>query len=493
MFHRLLNNIKSDLPASIVVFFVAIPLCLGIALASGAPLFSGLIAGIIGGVVVGVISDSNFGVSGPAAGLAVVVLTAINDLGSFEAFLLAVMIAGVIQIIMGFVKGGIIGLYFPSAVIKGMLAGIGIMIFFKQLPLAFGVSAIELNTFSLEAISIGSVIISCLSLLILYGYDKYLKDNGGLFKIIPASLIAVSIAVVYNLLSSAYFSNLAIDNSDLVNIPTSQNLSSFLSNFVLPDFSRITELSIWLTGITIAIIASLETLLCVEATDRMKPGAKSTSTNRELIAQGAGNFASGLIGGLPITQVIVRSSANIQSGAKTKMSTIIHGFLILLSIAFIPFVLNLIPIAALAAILLMVGYKLAPPSLFVSMFNLGWKHFLTFLITVFGVVGAGLLSGVFLGMAFAIITSIPMSFYKCINIVEDKSDNRKKINIIFSEKITFLNKMTILKALKSIDSESDVVIDMRKSKHIDYDIIDIIERFKIKSLEKNRNTLILEQ
>ena len=401
---------QADLPASIVVFFVAVPLCLGIALASGAPLFSGLIAGIIGGIVVGAISDSSLGVSGPAAGLAIIVLHAIQDLGSFEIFLVAVVIGGIIQVVLGLLRGGVIGFYFPSAVIKGMLAAIGIIIFVKQIPHAFGYDrdfegdlsyqqADGQNTFSeltnmLDFVTPSSIVVATVSLFILLLWDLVLTKKSYIFKIIPGPLVAVIFGIVYQLISSQYFASISIKSEHLVSVPTSANFNEFFNNFTTPDFSALGNMNVWLTGVTIAVVASLETLLCVDATDKLDPDKGTTNTNRELLAQGSGNILSGMIGGLPITQVIVRSSANIQSGGKTKMSAIIHGVFILVCVSLIPFVLNLIPLAVLASILFVVGYKLAKPTLFKSMYQAGWKQFVPFLATVLGVVFIDLLKGI---------------------------------------------------------------------------------------------------
>ena len=335
---------QQDLPASIVVFFVAVPLCLGIALASGAPLFSGLIAGIIGGIVVGTISDSSLGVSGPAAGLAIIVLNAIQDLGAFETFLLAVIIGGFVQLVLGLARGGLIGFYFPSSVIKGMLAAIGIIIFIKQIPHAFGYDADYegdlsfqqadgQNTFSelinmFDYVSPSSMLVAAVSLFILLLWDLVLVKKSSLFKIIPGPLVAVVFGILYQVFSAKFFPEMGIKGEHLVSVPTSSNMGEFLSNFTTPDFTQITNPNVWITGVTIAVVASLETLLCVDATDKLDPDKGTTNTNRELLAQGTGNMLSGLIGGLPITQVIVRSSANIQSGGKTKIAAILHGFFI---------------------------------------------------------------------------------------------------------------------------------------------------------------------
>ncbi len=395
------KHLKNDLPASIVVFFVALPLCLGIALASGAPLFSGLIAGIIGGVVVGALSGSKIGVSGPAAGLAAIVLTAIGTLGGYENFLVAVVLGGIIQLVFGLLRLGIIGYYFPSSVIKGMLTGIGIIIILKQIPHFFGYDAepegadsfLEAsgeNTFSailniIDNITPGSLLIGVIGLAILLLWSNVLSKKGKIFQLIQGPLVAVVVGIIFYVLTQDN-SSLAIQTTHLVSVPVPDDFSSFLGQFSFPNFSVITNPEVWVVGFTIALVASLETLLCVEATDKLDPHKNVTPTNRELLAQGTGNIISGMIGGLPITQVIVRSSANIQSGGRTKMSAIIHGFLLLISVILIPKLLNMIPLSVLAAILLIVGYKLAKPSLFKTMYNLGWKQFLPFIVTVAGIV-----------------------------------------------------------------------------------------------------------
>jgi MFS superfamily sulfate permease-like transporter len=407
-----LSNLKSDIPASVVVFFVALPLCLGIALASGAPLFSGLIAGIIGGIVVGSVSNSSLGVSGPAAGLAAIVFSAIGELG-YENFLMAVVIGGVLQTLFGILRLGIIAYYFPSSVIKGMLTGIGIIIFLKQIPHFFGYDSnpegdfafFQIdgeNTFSeiftaFNHIDPGASLIGLISLTILLVWGSILSKKGKIFQIIQGPLVAVIIGIIYFILTSGD-SLWGISSNHLVSVPVPEDASSFFAQFSLPNFQAISNIQVWITGFTIALVASLETLLCVEATDKLDPEKRVTPTNRELFAQGSGNIISGLIGGLPITQVIVRSSANIQSGGKTKISSIIHGFLLLISILIIPTILNKIPLSVLAAILLIVGYKLAKPSLFSEMMKKGWKQFLPFIVTVVAIVFTNLLFGISLGL-----------------------------------------------------------------------------------------------
>ncbi len=491
----LLAKIKQDLPASIVVLFVAIPLCLGIALASGASLFSGLIAGIIGGIVVGSLSNSSLGVSGPAAGLAVIVLNSIESLGGFEIFLVAVVIAGAIQILMGFLKGGVIAYYFPSSVIKGMLAGIGIIIFLKQIPHAFGYDADyegDLsfwqkdgeNTFTelfkmFDYISPGALIVSVASLLILLTWDNVLAKKHKVFQLIQGPIVAVAFGVFYHVVASAYFPAYAINAVHLVSVPVADSLSSFTALFSFPDFSHVLRSDVWLVALTIAIVASLETLLSVEATDKLDPLKRTTNANRELMAQGTGNIISGLIGGLPITQVIVRSSANIQSGGRTKLSAILHGVFLLLCVFSIPFVLNMIPLAVLASVLFVVGYKLAKPSLFKQMYQLGMSQFLPFIITILGIVFTDLLKGIAIGLTVGVLMILRNSIKNSHFLHKKESDNGShKVKMTLAEEVTFLNKGAILKELNNLPEETQLTIDMSKSAHIDYDVLEIIDNYK---------------
>ncbi|MEH6682272.1 MAG: SulP family inorganic anion transporter [Sediminicola sp.] len=495
------KHLKQDLPASIVVFFVALPLCLGIALASGAPLFSGLIAGIVGGIVVGSLSGASLGVSGPAAGLAVIVLSAIATLGSFENFLLAVIIGGAIQIILGALRAGVIGYYFPSSVIKGMLAGIGIIIFLKQIPHALGydndyegdMDFMERdgeNTFSalfnmLDFISTGAVVVTLISLAILLFWEKVLSKKHFIFTVIPGPLVAVALGIVFQLLFASNGA-LAISPEHLVSVPEPEDAAAFFGQFTLPNFGAITDPQVWITGITIAIVASLETLLSVEAIDKLDPEKRVTPTNRELFAQGAGNMMSGLIGGLPITQVIVRSSANVQSGGKSKASTIMHGFFLILAVVAIPRLLNEIPLAVLAAILLIVGYKLAKPSMFRDMFRLGKEQFIPFIVTVLGVVFTDLLIGIGLGLAVG-ITTILINNYKnshFLHIVESNGD-QPQVKMTLAEELSFLNKGAILRELSSLPEGTFLELDVRKTIRLNYDILEILDDFAYKAKEKN--------
>ncbi|ARV07136.1 hypothetical protein BTO04_10750 [Polaribacter sp. SA4-10] len=493
--------IKNDFPASIVVFFVALPLCLGIALASGAPLFSGVIAGIIGGIVVGFLSGSKIGVSGPAAGLAAIVLTAISTLGGYENFLVAVVLGGVIQLVFGFLKAGIIGYYFPSSVIKGMLTGIGIIIILKQIPHFFGYDAdpegdfafFQIdgeNTFSeifktLNNISLGATTIGVIGLGILILWSNVLSKKGKIFQIVQGPLVAVVAGIVYFFVTDSE-SKYGISAAHLVSVPVPDNLDSFLGQFRFPNFNAISNPQVWITAFTIALVASLETLLCVEATDKLDPHKNVTPTNRELLAQGTGNIISGLIGGLPITQVIVRSSANIQSGGRTKISAIIHGFLLLISVILIPTLLNKIPLSVLSAILLIVGYKLAKPSVFKEMIQLGWKQWIPFTVTVVGIVFTDLLVGIGLGLAVGIVVILIKSFQNSHFLhIEDKSNGKHRIKMTLAEEVTFFNKGAILKELDSLPRDTFLELDVRKTRYLDNDIIEILEDFAIKAKERN--------
>ena len=501
--------IKNDLPASIVVFFVALPLCLGIALASGAPLFSGVIAGIIGGIVVGSLSGSKIGVSGPAAGLAAIVLTAIGTLGGYENFLVAVVLGGIIQLLFGILKAGVIGYYFPSSVIKGMLTGIGIIIILKQIPHFFGYDA-EIegdfaffqvdseNTFSslfktFNYIKPGSALIGLIGLAILIFWDKVLSKKGKIFKVVQGPLVAVIVGIVFYAITQSN-ETFSISPSHLVSVPIPEDATSFFNQFSFPNFSAIANPEIWITAFTIALVASLETLLCVEATDKLDPHKNVTPTNRELLAQGTGNIISGLIGGLPITQVIVRSSANIQSGGRTKLSAIIHGLLLLISVVLIPRLLNMIPLSVLAAVLLIVGYKLAKPALFKKMYNLGWKQWVPFNITVLGIVFIDLLYGIGLGLGVGIIVILIKSFQNSHFLhIEDKSNGKHKIKMTFAEEVTFFNKGAILKELDGLPRDTYLELDVRKTRYLDNDIIEILEDFAFKAKERNIDIQLISE
>ncbi len=500
---NIFSEIKSDLPASIIVFFVALPLCLGIALASGAPLFAGIIAGIVGGVVVGMLSGSPLGVSGPAAGLAVIVLTSISTLGSWPAFLMAVVLAGFIQLIMGFAKAGFIAYFFPSSVIKGMLTGIGLLIILKQIPHALGwdkdpagdaafLQADGQNTFSeiLRAynfITPGAVLIAAISLAILILWDKVLTKKHRIFQLLQGPIVVVIVGILLNYFFKAGTLNFSLAEDQVVRLPVANNLTEFFSQFTIPDFSAITNFEVWKIAIVMAIVASLETLLCVEATDKLDPYKRVTPTNRELKAQGVGNIVSGLIGGLPLTQVIVRSSANISFGGKTKMSAILHGLFLLISAITIAGLLNMIPLASLAAILIMVGYKLAKPILFKDMYKLGWEQFIPFAATVAGILATDLLKGITIGLFFGIFYTLRHSYRNSHHMKESitAEDGHQVHQLVLAEEVSFFNKASVIKQLEEIPNNSKVIIDCSKSKSIAYDVVELIRDFRVNAKFKN--------
>ncbi|WP_269685159.1 SulP family inorganic anion transporter [Flavobacterium lacustre] len=489
---NLFANLKSDFASGLVVFLVALPLCLGIAMASGAPLFSGIISGIIGGIVVGYLSKSHISVSGPAAGLTAIILTAITDLGAFDVFLTAVFIAGLIQLALGFIKAGSISNYFPTNVIEGMLAGIGIIIILKQLPHAFGydsdfegdmafAQADGNNTFStlfgvLNHIQLGSIIISFVSIAILIVWDKitFLKK----LKLVPGALVAVVIGVVLNEIFVVSGSSLAIMKEHLVSLPVPTTLEEFKQIIVTPNFSGITNPQVWIVGLTIAIVASIETLLCIEASDRMDVHKRYTDTNVELKAQGIGNIVSSLLGGLPMTSVVVRSSANNNAGAKSKMSTIIHGVLLLVSVLTIPFILNKIPLATLAAILILVGYKLAKPATFKHFWDNGKYQFIPFIVTLLAVVFLDLLKGVALGIIISIIFILRGNLKRAYSFRKEEYVDGDVIHIDLAQEVSFLNKSAIKLTLNEIPENSRVIINAHDTVYIAHDILDLIREFK---------------
>ena len=504
---NMFQNLKNDLPASIVVFLVAVPLCLGIALASGAPLFAGIIAGIVGGIVVGAISGSQLGVSGPAAGLAVIVLTAIQELGSYETFILAVVIGGVFQLILGFARAGIIGYYFPSSVIKGMLAGIGIIIILKQIPHAVGYDkdyegSLMFNQpdghntlselfYMFEAISPTALIITLISLAILILWERPFIKNLSISKLVKGPLVAVGTAIALAWLTKG--TDYALAPEMMVTIPVADSIAGFFQQFTFPDFSQVTNPAVYVTGITIAVVASLETLLCLEATDKLDPYKRVTDANLELKAQGIGNIVSGLIGGLPITQVIVRSSTNIQSGGKTKMAAIAHGVLLIACAMLIPNILNMIPLAALAAILFVVGFKLAKPALFKEMYQSGTEYFIPFIVTILGIVFTDLLMGIAMGMVVAIFNVLYKNYQKPYRIDETRTTQGKEIHLELSEDVTFLNKASILRTLDQIPNGVKVVIDASKTVEIDKDVKEIIADFQEGAKYKDIEVELIER
>lgn len=506
---NLMSRLKTDFPAGIVVYFVALPLCLAIAQVSTGHselIFSGIIAGIIGGIVVGALSGSQLGVSGPAAGLVVIVSDGISKLSlrpdgssdyiyGFEGLILAVFIAGIIQLIAGFLKAGIIGNYFPSSVIKGMLAAIGITIILKELPHALGYDkdfmgdesfsqADGHNTFTeiyyaIKYNSTAAVIIASVSIALLLLFERASFKKLSIFKFVPPALFVVAAGVIINLLFAGNAGIPALSGEHLVQLPVASSINEFMGFFRFPEFGRLSDPSVWGIGLTIAIVASIETLLSLEATDKLDPLKRISSGNQELKAQGIGNMVSGLIGGLPITQVIVRSSANINAGAQSRLSAIIHGVILLLSAILIPRIINTIPLATLAAVLILVGYKLAKVSLFKEMYKLGWVQFLPFVVTILAVLATDLLKGIGIGMLVAFFAIIRENYRNTFKTLSIDHDPGIPIKMELSDMVTFINKGILLETFRNIPDNSHLIIDGSKSKYMDYDVLEVINEFKV--------------
>lgn len=488
---------KENFPSGLVVFLVALPLCLGIALASGAPPLAGIISGIIGGLVVGFISNSHISVSGPAAGLTAIIIAAITDLGSFELFLAAGIIAGVIQLILGFIRAGSISNYFPNNVIEGMLAGIGIIIIIKQIPLALGYNSniasesifdngINTAFFSnlLSAIHPGAIVVTLVSITILLMWDKVkaLKK----LKLLPGALVAVIAGIVLNQIFLVSGSSLAISKEHLVNLPVPKTADDFKAMITFPAFEGFLNYKVWIVGATIAIVASIETLLCIEASDRLDSKRRITDTNLELRAQGIGNILSSLIGGLPMTSVVVRSSANANAGATNKISTMIHGVLLLVCVLSIPFLLNMIPLATLAAVLILIGYKLASPKNIMHFWHKGKYQFIPFIATIIAIVATDLLKGVAIGLAISIIYVLQGNMKRAYYLSREKLNAADEINIKLAEEVSFLNKAAIKKTLKNIKANSIVTIDARGTSYIATDVLEMIQDFaNIRAVEED--------
>jgi MFS superfamily sulfate permease-like transporter len=492
-----LRHVKDDVPSGIVVFLVALPLCLGIALASGTPLFSGLIAGLVGGLVVSLVSGSQLSVSGPAAGLTVIVFNALQTLGSFQALLVAVVLAGIIQLVLGYLKAGIIGSFFPSAVIKGMLSAIGLILIIKQIPHAAGYDSsfegdesymketAESSFFelfdSLHAITLGAVIISVVGLLILIVWELAWFKKQVFLKLIPGPLVTVAWGIGFNWYASKFAPALQVNPAHLVNLPAIDRPSDFFNHLVFPEISYLSNPQVYVAAFTIAIIASLETLLSLEATDKLDPLKRLTPTNRELKAQGVGNIISGLLGGLPMTAVIVRSSANINAGGKTSLSCFIHGLLLFISTLFFSRYLNTIPLACLAAILLHTGYKLAKPALFREHYNKGMSQLLPFVITIVAILTTDLLKGMAIGMAIGLFFVIKANYHAAITMVKTGNHYRVTLN----KDVSFLNKALLRKFILLIAENSKVTIDATKAQFIDHDILETINDFLESAVDSN--------
>ena len=490
------KHLGNDLPAGVVVFLVALPLCLGIAMASGAPLFAGVVSGIVGGIVVAWLSGSQLSVSGPAAGLTVIILNAIKELGSFESFLLAVVIAGGIQLMLGYLRAGIIGAYFPSAVIKGMLAAIGLILIMKQIPHVVGFDAdfegdesymtedaestVSEIFQSLGAFSIGPVIVSAVAIIILLLWETRLFKRNRILSLIPGPLIAVLWGLGFNLFT---LDNpvLAIHPEHLVSLPSIQGVAGFIQQLTFPDFSQYANPKIYTIAITIAVIASLESLLSLEATDKLDPFKRVASTNQELKAQGIGNLISGMLGGLPMTAVIVRSSANVNAGGRTKVACFFHGILLLLSVMFLSRYLNYIPLASLACILLLTGYKLAKPKLFMEMHAKGMNQLAPFVITIAAILISDLLKGMAIGLVCGLFFVIKTNFHAAITLTQDGSHYLLRLQ----KDVSFLNKALLRSYLDQVDDNSYLIIDGSKAQFIDQDIMETIQDFADAAKDSN--------
>ena len=485
-----LSNLRYDLPASLVVFLIALPLCLGVAVASGVPAFSGIIAGAVGGIVIGLFSGSQLSVSGPAAGLTVIVLNAVQSLPGFEAFLLAVFLSGIIQLLLGVLKAGLIGDFIPSAVIRGMLAAIGLILILKQIPHAVGYDKDYEGDFSFlqtdgkntiseltglfnEVLSVGAIVIFLLSMVLLNLWDSKRVKSNPYLQYVHGPLLVVILGILLNSFFTSFAPEMAIRSEHLVSIPVAASASSFFGQFSFPDFSHIGNPQIWVTAFTLAIVASVETLLNIEAVDKIDPFKRISPTNRELVAQGVGNMASGLIGGMPVTSVIVRSSANVSSGGRTRVATIIHGLLMLLSVALIPAFLNMIPLSALAAVLIAVGYKLTKPEIFVRKWKKGHAHFYPFVITVLAILLTDLLIGVLVGLVAGSVFIVISNFKSAIVYIADGNNHL----IRFQKNLSFIHKLELKKVLMKIPDDITLLMDISKIDFVDYDNAEIINDF----------------
>ncbi|RFM30215.1 SulP family inorganic anion transporter [Deminuibacter soli] len=485
---KFFSNAGYDIPASIVVFLVALPLCLGVAQASGAPLFSGIIAGMVGGISIGLLSKSQLSVAGPAAGLTAIVAAALLQM-PYQSFLVAVVIAGALQIVLGLLKAGIIGDFIPNAVIKGMLAAIGLILILKEIPHLVGYdkdyigdesfSNASENTFSgithaLRALTPGAVIIGLVSVGIILLWETKLFKHNRVLKLVPAPLIVVAAGILMNMLFMNAAPQLVVGDKHLVHLPVAEKPSDFLGFFTMPDFASLfSNAHVITTGVTLAIVASLETLLSIEAIDKLDPYKRVTPTNRELLAQGTGNMISGLLGGLPVTSVIVRSSANVNAGAKSKMATIGHGVLLLLCVLFIAPVLNLIPNAALAAILILTGYKLAKPQLFIALYKKGIDQIIPFVVTIAAILFTDLLKGIVVGIVVGLYFMLRSNFRSSVFVVRDEN----KFLFRLRKDVSFLNKSLIKNKLEEVPANSYIMIDASRADFIDKDIIDVINEF----------------
>ncbi len=486
-----IKGLPGDIPASVVVFLVALPLCLGVALASNAPLFSGIIAGITGGIVVGLFSKSHLSVSGPAAGLTAIVATSLDKLPGFEAFLLSVVICGVLQVIFGFLRAGIVGDYIPYNVIKGMLAAIGLILILKQIPHLIGydkdfegdenfIQPDQENTFSglgraLRYITPLALLIGASGLIFQFFWEKFTAGKKGFIRLVPAPLIVVLAGIGIHELFKSSGSDYAINPEHMVSLPVAASGKEFFSFFSFPNWDQWMNPQVWITGLTLALVASLESLLSIEAVDELDPYKRVTPTNRELKAQGIGNIVSGLFGGLPVTSVIVRSSANVNAGARTKMSTIYHGILLLVAVAFIPTLLNMIPKAALAAVLVYTGFKLTKPALYKSFYKKGWDQFIPFVVTVLAILRTDLLTGVMIGIGVGLFFVIRSNFRTAVSMANDGKNYLFRLR----KDVSFLNKPLLRTKLEEVPDGAKVIIDATRADFIDRDVVEVIEDYML--------------
>jgi carbonic anhydrase len=484
-------NLRYDAPAAIVVFLVALPLCLGVALASGVPLFSGIIAGAVGGIVLGVLSKSPLSVSGPAAGLTVIVLNAVQTLPTLEAFLLAVVLAGMFQLLLGMTGAGVIGDFIPSSVIKGMLAAIGVILILKQIPHAVGYDKDYEGDFSFnqndgentiselwhllnEHITLGALVIASVSIAFLWWWDHTTLRRNAILKLLPGPLFVVMFGVVANLLFTSYVPWLAVEPEHLVRIPVAENASAFFGQFRFPDWSQIGNPAIWTVAITLALVASIETLLSIEAVDKLDPFKRITPTEHELRMQGIGNMVSGLIGGMPITSVIVRSSANVASGGRTQAATFLHGVILFTCAAFIPHLLNYIPLSALAAILISVGFKLTKPKIFLEEYKKGWTHLIPFVVTILAILLTDLLIGIAIGLVVGTFFVMRENYKSALTVMADDNNNHL---IRFKKDLSFIHKYELRKVFAGLPNNCKVLLDLSRIGFVDLDNAEIINDF----------------
>ncbi len=501
------KNLFADVKAGIVVFLVALPLCLGIAMACKVPLFSGIIAGVVGGILVTVFSGSKYSVSGPAAGLTAIVLSSITQLGSFNVFLAAVIFAGAIQVVLGLLRAGSVGNYIPNAVIKGMLAGIGIILIIKQIPHLFGydkdpegdMEFIQMdgeNSFTelvhmINFITPGALVIGVLSFIILIVADKPFYKKDRILSNIPGPLLVVILGIVLTIAFKGY-ALMSIDSQHLVNLPSIKNFDDLRANLTLPDFSFISSSKFWIIAATLAIVASLETLLGIEAIDKLDPGKNESNTNKELLAQGIGNMTCGFLGGLPVTSVIVRSSANINAGARTKVSVIVHAVLLLIAVFLLPGLLSLIPNASLAAILIMTGFKLTSLKIFKQQWKSGYEQFIPFVVTIGVMLLTDLLKGVCAGIIISIIFILRDNIKSSFDSSTETMEGQPYHLIKLPQHVTFFNKGYLINFFKDIQPGSRVIIDGSINRTINHDSKDVISDFVNSASKKNINVELIK-